>query len=358
MPSIKTRDFGSLNGSAVTTYRMRNANGLSAELCSYGARLISLVMPDRNGSFADIVLGFNDLGSYVRSRAYHGATCGRFSNRIRGGSLHIGGEHVQLSINDGPNHLHGGQVGFDQRNWSAQVSDRNDKVTFSLLSAHGDQGYPGRLSVCVSYSLNQNNELLIESRATTDMTTIVSVINHTYWNLAGEDARSLDGHRLTINADKYLPVDHEMIPTGEIKPVSGSRYDFREEAGVVKRFLNAPKVTGSLSYGNDGRGGSGFDNTWRLSNDGQTAFALKMREISSGRCVEVLTNAPSIQFYTADYLDEDIKGKSGENYRRYCAFTMEPQHEPDAPNHTLFSDAILTPQDLYENKTVYRFFTD
>lgn len=357
MSMIESYEFGKLDGTSVTAYRLRNSAGVSLGLCSYGARLTSLVVPDRHGSFADIVLGFNDLDSYVRSDAYHGATCGRFANRIRRGQIQIDGEDVRLAINDGPNHLHGGVAGFDRKVWASVVNESGSTVTFFQVSEDGEEGYPGRLHVSVSYSLNERNELLIEARATTDLPTIVSIINHTYWNLAGESAGSLDGHLLTIPAEEYLPVDHEVIPTGEISPVLGTRYDFRNEAKVTSRYLDTNDVSESEAYDHDVLGALGFDNTWRLSDDGQFQPALKMREGNSGRCVEVFTTAPSIQFYTTGYLQEEIPGKSGKPYKRYGAFTMEPQHEPDSPNHKAFSDSVLRPGRVYQNRTKYRFST-
>ena len=357
MGTITVFEFGKLADKPVMGFRLENANGLSMGLCSYGARLTSLKIPDRNGLFSDVVLGFADFESYVRSNAYHGATCGRYSNRIRRGSFQIDGEEVRLTRNDRGHHLHGGDVGFDQKVWAHSVNENNGSVTFFYESADGEQGYPGCLQSSVTYSLNDKNELVIRARASTTKPTAVSIINHTYWNLAGENAGSLQGHMLTIPMDTYLPVDKEMIPTGAANLVSGSRYDFRNEAAITERFLDPIGARASDDCYADADGALGFDNTWRPESGSGLRLALKMREMSSGRCVEVFATAPSIQFYTASYLQDEVPGKSGKPYKRYSAFTMEPQCEPDAPNHEVFSDPILRPGEIYESKTVYKFST-
>ncbi len=346
--------YGTLDGLDVEGFRMSNSSGTSLTLMSYGARIVQLLVPDRDGNREDIVLGFNTLDAYVTSEAYHGAICGRYGNRIGGATFVLDGETHALSNNDGENHLHGGFQGFDRKNWIGTADHNANTVSFRATSPDGEEGFPGNLTVTVTYALNEDNSLDITYHAVTDRATVVSLINHSYWNLAGEGRGDITEHVLTLNADHYIPTNSEVIPTGEIRSARQSKFDFTQPKAIGRDMSQSEE--GRLGYRNDAANLDGYDATWVLSTDRTMTWAAKVVDPKSGRGFILSTAEPSLQFYTAAYLDEPIPGKSGRPYGRYSGFTLEPQNFPDAPNVPHFPSATLRPGDVYLSKQSYVFF--
>ncbi|WP_232522301.1 galactose-1-epimerase [Marinimicrobium alkaliphilum] len=347
-PFVSKAPFGELpDGREVTQFTLNNGNGMEVKLINYGGIITHLYAPDRDGNIADVVLGYDDLQSYVDDNPYFGALIGRFGNRIAGGRFELDGEVYQLATNDGDNHLHGGEEGFDKKLWDAKlVSDeRGVGVELFLLSEDGDQGYPGNLEVTATYILTPDNEVLTEFRAETDKATPVNLTQHSYFNLAGEG--DVLGHLLQINADHYLPVEN-LIPTGELAPVAGTPFDFTS-AKPIGQDIRAehPQLE---------RVGGGFDHNYVLARDDQDGMFLAARalEPNSGRVLEVLTDEPGIQFYSGNFLDGGQQGK-GQSYELYNGFCLEPQHFPDAPNQEHFQSTILRPGEVYEMRMSFRF---
>ena len=346
--------YGALDGQEVQGFRMSNASGMSVTLMSYGARITKLIVPDRQGNLADIVLGFDTLDAYRRSEAYHGAICGRFGNRIGGGAFVLDGDLHTLSRNDGENHLHGGFHGFDRKNWVGTADDKGNSVSFCAVSPDGEEGFPGTLTVTVTYVLREDNILDITYHAVTDRATVVSLINHSYWNLAGEGQGDITDHVLTLNSHHYIPTDSEVIPTGEIRSTWQGKFDFTQPK-AIGRDMGVPEE-GKLGYRNDVANLGGYDATWVLSTDRTMKWAARVVDPKSGRGFVLSTTEPSLQFYTAAYLDEPIPGKSLRPYGRYSGFTLEPQNFPDAPNVPHFPSATLRPGNVYLSKQSYAFF--
>lgn len=344
-----------MNGQAVSLYTLRNRNGMSARITNYGGIVVSLMAPDRNGHFADVVLGFDTVQEYVdNSSLFFGCIVGRYANRIAHGRFSIDGQNYQLAINDGQNHLHGGKVGFDQKIWAA--STRAEKLHLSYLSPDGEEGYPGNLQTQVSYSLGDDNQLRIDYLATTDKSTIVNLTNHSYFNLAGldneeveVDASTILNHQLTLYANYYTPIDANSIPLGTIAPVAGSPFDFRNSTAIGARISNNSAQL---------KNGRGYDHNFVLKNQRNNKLikAARVYDSMSGRVMEVETTEPGIQFYSGNFL-KNIKGKKGENYSRRSALCLETQNFPDAPNQASFPSAILRPREKYHQTTIYRFTT-
>ncbi|HHF52123.1 MAG TPA: galactose mutarotase [Candidatus Aminicenantes bacterium] len=342
--TIEKKDFGSLpDGQKIDLYILKNPEGMKAALTNYGAILVSLEVPDKNGEFADITLGYDDLKGYLEETPYFGATVGRYANRIKGAAFTLNGKEYYLAKNNNNNHLHGGIKGFDKRVWNAETFEKDDSagITFRYLSPDGEEGYPGNLSCAVTYTLTQNNELRIDYEAETDQATPVNLTHHSYFNLKGQGNGDILGHELFINADKYTPVDGELIPTGEILPVKGTPMDFTSPTAIGRRIGQVP---------------GGYDHNFVL-NGGQVTLRLAARvfEPESGRVIEIYTTEPGIQFYSGNFLDGTIKGKSGKIYEQHYGFCLEPQHFPDSPNHPEFPSTILKPGDKYSTTTVFRF---
>ena len=322
-------------GEDVYLYTLANKNGVEASITNYGGAITSIMAPDRNGVFGDVVLGYETLEDYVKYPRYFGALIGRSANRIGRGRFSLNGVDYQLAQNNGANHLHGGNKGFDKRVWNAEEADSG--LHLKYFSKDGEENYPGNLNVDVTYSLNDENELRIEYRATTDKDTIVNLTNHAYFNLAGSG--TILDHELTLNADGFTPVSEDLIPTGEIKAVEGTPMDFRTARTV------AP---------------GGYDHNFVL-NDWQAGVirsVARLRERVSGRVMEVLTTQPGMQFYSGNFLDGSIVGKGGVAYQKYAALCLETQHFPDAPNHPNFPSTVLRPGETYEHVTVYKFTTE
>jgi aldose 1-epimerase len=324
--------FGTTGGAEVYLYTLTNELGYEVSITTYGCAITTLKAPDRDGVFGDIVLGYETLDDYVRNPRYVGASCiGRHANRIAEGRFSLNGVDYQLGRNNGPNHLHGGFHGFDKRVWSA--TEAGDGLRLSYLSKDGEESYPGNLEAFVDYGLS-GNELSIDYRASTDRDTIVNLTNHSYFNLAG--AGTILDHELTLDADSFTPVDSDLIPTGEIKSVTGTPMDFR----------NSRAIGSEVEY----------DHNFVLNNwDGSLRSAARLYEPTTGRVVEILTTQPGIQFYSGKFLDGSLIGKKGVAYEKYTGLCLEPQHFPDAPNHQNFPSTILRPGEQYNQKTVIRF---
>jgi aldose 1-epimerase len=298
---------------------------------------------------ADVVLGFDSVDGYVSNRAYIGATVGRYANRIGAGRFTLDGVVHELARNDGANHLHGGTAGFDKRLWQAHPLHVNGASALELRysSAAGEEGYPGKLDVSVTYTLTSANELRIDYRATTDQATVVNLAHHSYFNLAGEGTASILGHVLQIDGSRFTPDDAGLIPTGEIRDVRGTPFDFL-----------APHAIGERIDANDEqlRVGKGYDHNWVLDGaPGVLHPAVRVSEPGSGRVLEVLTTEPGLQFYSGNFLDGSVHGKGGKSYAHRSAFCLETQHYPDSPNQPQFPSTVLRPGQVIQSTTVYRF---
>lgn len=348
--------FGKLaDGRAVEAVTLRNAKGVRAAVINYGAALQSLVMPDRDGKLADVTLGYASLDGYLTKPEYFGATVGRFANRLADGKFTLDGKQYQTPRNDHGNALHGGERGFDKVLWEVVEVKRGDtaSVRMRYVSKEGDQGYPGTLTVFATYSLNEANELRIEYTATTDRPTIANITNHAYWNLAGEGAAvGAMGHLLTIPADHYTPVNDKLIPTGELQPVADTVFDFRQPQPIGARVREArdPQIV----YG------KGYDHNFMIARDvaKEPRLVARVEEPTTGRGFELLSNQPALQFYSGNFLDGSVIGKSGRVYRQGDALVLEPQLPPDVPNQPKLGSARLEPGATYRNVLVYRLFVN
>ena len=342
------------DGTPVETVTLTNEAGIEARILTYGATLQALIVPDREGNRADVTLGHDDLGPYETTPNYFGVTVGRYANRIAGGRFTLDGREYQLSQNDGTNMLHGGAQGFDKRNWRilSVSSGETAKVTLGLTSPDGDQGFPGNLEVAVTYSLDEAGDLKIVFEAASDRPTIVNMTNHALFNMAGDSAPEGTSRQvLTIPASAYTPVDDRLIPTGDLRPVEGTVFDFR-----------APRlVARSLRDGRDEQIvlGRGYDHNFVLDK-GQTAkpeLAARLEDPVSGRVLEVLTTEPGIQFYSGNFLDGTVLGRGGQIYRMGDGIALEPQKFPDSPNHPHFPSASVDPGKPYRHVMIYRLTT-
>ncbi|PSL08534.1 aldose 1-epimerase [Haloactinopolyspora alba] len=350
-PSITHEPFGTLDdGTQVDVYTLRNWRGMEVDILTYGGIVQSITVPDRKGEMANVALGFDNLGDYVEhSGPYFGAIVGRYANRIAEGEFTLDGEQYELATNNPPNHLHGGDVGFDKKVWEVtdEFADRHDVgLELSYTSPDGEEGYPGTLETTVTYTLTKRNELRIDYHATTDEPTIVNLTNHSYFNLGGEGTGSIEDHVLQIEADHYTPVDETLIPTGEIAPVEGTPFDFREpkEVGADIREPHEQLLIGQ-----------GYDHNFVLNGGDGLDRAAKLRDPESGRTVSVYTTEPGMQFYSGNFLDGSFAGTSGQVYRQSDGLALETQHFPDSPNQPDFPSTVLRPGEEYESTTVYRF---
>ena len=347
--------FGHLpDGREVAAVTLANGHGVSATLISYGATIQSVMLPDRAGHAADVALGYATIEEYLAKPQYFGATVGRFANRIAKGRFTLDGQSYQVPVNNGPNSLHGGTVGFDKVLWTVTdvKSGPTASVTLRYVSRDGDQGYPGTMTVDATYSLDERNQLTIDYRATTDKPTIANITNHAYWNLAGEgSAAGAMGHRVTIPAERFLPTDAGAIPTGERKPVAGTAFDFRQPRAVGERVRDASDQ--QLVFGR------GYDHNWIIGSAVTPDLHLMARVVEpvSGRGFELLSNQPGLQFYSGNFLDATSHGKANRLYREGDAIVMEPQIFPDTPNQPAFGSARLAPGQVYRNTILYRFTT-
>ena len=347
--------FGTLpDGRAVAAVTLTNRNGVSATIIAYGASLQSVVMPDRTGKRADVALGYAGIGDYLAKPQYFGGTVGRFANRIARGRFTLDGKTYQTPVNNGVNALHGGTIGFDKLLWQVVdvASGPTASVTLRLVSPDGDQGYPGTLTADAIYSLDEANALTIEYRATTDRPTIVNITNHAYWNLSGEgSANGAMGTLVTIPADAYTPTDSGAIPTGDVKSVAGTVFDFRKPRAIGERVRTAGDE--QIVFGR------GYDHNWVVRRTVTPTEHLMARayDPASGRGFELWSTQPGLQFYSGNFLDGTTSGKSGHIYREGDAFVMEPQIFPDTPNQPKFGSARLDPGQHYRNVMTYRLTT-
>lgn len=350
IPTVKHGKFGTMpDGREVAIFTLTNRNGLRSRVMDYGAILVSMEAPDRNGVFADITHGYDTLEGWLTNGPYFGATIGRFGNRIKDGKFMLDGKNYNLATNNAPGgipcHLHGGIKGFDKVLWTAEILGP-DSVAFDYLSADGEEGYPGKLYVKVIYTLTENNELIWAVRATTDAPTVVNVVHHTYWNISGDATSTVMNQILTLDADAYLPTNAGMIPTGEIAPVAGTPMDFTMSNIIGERIDGEFQA---LQFG------SGYDHCWVLRPSEGLRRAAKVIDPVSGRVMEVLTDRPGIQFYTANFLDESTAGKNGVLYKRRSALCLETQDFPDSPNQPSFPSPVLNPGEIYQHTLVHRF---
>jgi aldose 1-epimerase len=346
---VTSRPFGALpDGKEVTLYTLKNSQGVEMSVMNYGGIIVSLKVPDKNGKLDDVVLGYDSLSGYLKSNPYFGALIGRYGNRIAKGKFSLDGVQYMLPVNDGENHLHGGTKGFDKVYWDIQVPADSSSLVLSYKSADGEQGYPGNLDMSVTYTLTDSNEVKVDYKATTDKKTVVNLTQHSYFNLSGNAAQDILSHQLMIAADQFLPVDKTLIPTGELKPVAKTPFDF-----------NTLTVIGARINDQDQQllAGKGYDHCWVLKN-GESKSLQKVSELyepNSGRLMEVWTTEPGIQFYSGNFLDGTLTGKGGVAYKHRTGLCLETQHYPDSPNKPAFPSVTLNPGDTYQTSTVYTF---
>jgi aldose 1-epimerase len=348
-PRVSMAPFGRTpDGQVVDLITLRNDNNIELQVLTYGGIIMSLKTPDRNGQFDDVVLGFDSLAPYLDKSPYFGAIIGRYGNRIAKGRFTLDGKTYQLATNNGPNHLHGGNKGWDKQVWTAEpFQDPLVGVKLSYTSKDGEEGYPGTVKADVTYTLTEDNRLIIDYHATTDKPTVINMTNHTYWNLAGGQAKDILGHILMINADRYTPVDATLIPTGELAPVDGTPFDFRQPTAIGAR-IDADNQ--QLKYG------PGYDHNFVLTRTGTgLSLAARVTEPITGRTLQIETTEPGLQFYSGNFLDGTITGKNGRVYGPHSGFCLETQHFPDSPNHANFPSTVLRPGQEYKSETVYTF---
>jgi aldose 1-epimerase len=346
------------NATPIEQYILANSHGVELQAITYGGIITSLKIPDAKGRVADVVLGFDTPQGYLSDPPppYFGAIIGRYGNRIAKGQFTLDGHTYTLAKNNGPNSLHGGDRGFDKRMWNAEGRQSADgaSIVFTRTSPDGEEGYPGTLRVRVTYTLTEKNELIVEYHATTDKATPVNLTQHSYFNLAGEGSGDILGHQLMINADRYTPVDDTLIPTGDLAPVQGTPFDFRQPTAIGARIdADDPQI----------KKGPGYDHNWVLNRGARSeargaaelVLAARLTDPNSGRTMEIHTTEPGLQFYSGNFLDGTITGKHGHVYGKRSALCLETQHFPDSPNHPNFPSTILRPGQSYDSKTIFTF---
>lgn len=343
-------DFGTVDGKKVELYTLTNRNGVEARIATYGGAVVSLKVPDRNGNLADVVLGYDDLAGYLQDTSYFGSIIGRYGNRIAKGRFNLNSVEYKLATNNGENHLHGGIKGFDKVVWSGAPSNAANGVRLKLTYASRDleEGYPGNLFVTVVYTLTNTNELKIDYSATTDKDTVVNLTHHSYFNLAGEGNGDILKHEMMINANRFTPVDSALIPSGELRAVGGTPFDFQRPTAIGARIDQDEEQL---------KLGRGYDHNFVINGrNGVLRRAARVFEQSSGRIMEVWTTEPGMQFYTGNFLDGK-PGKGGKPYQIRYGFCLETQHFPDSPNHPKFPTTTLRKGSTYRTSTIYRFST-
>jgi aldose 1-epimerase len=334
------------DGTTVDIYTLRNSKGAEARIINYGGIIVSLKVPDRDGKMGDVELGFDNLNDYLNRNPFFGCMVGRYGNRIGNAKFTLGGKQYTLAANNGPNSLHGGLKGFDKKLWAARSfqGDKGPSLELKYLSADGEEGFPGNLSVTATYTMTEDNAMQLEYVATTDKETVVNLTQHSYFNLSGKG--SVLDYELMIPADKFTPADKTQIPTGEIKSVEGTPFDFRKPTKIGARINNDDE---QLKFG------SGYDHNWVVTKPaGQLALLARVYDPASGRVLEAFSTEPGFQFYTANHMS-NVTGKGGAIYKAREAFCIEPQHYPDSPNKPNFPSAALKPGETYRNTIIYKF---
>jgi len=349
---VEKKAFGTTaDGKTADLYTLKNKNGMVVTITNFGATVVSILVPDKAGKMADVALGYDNLAGYELNKNYLGVLVGRYGNRIAHGKFSIDGTEYTLAKNNGDNTLHGGLKGFNKMMWDAKDVSKSGEpaVEMNYVSKDGEEGFPGNLSVTVVYTLTNKNELRIEYTATTDKKTVVNLTNHTYFNLSGQGHGDVLKEEMMINADKFTPVDSGLIPTGELKSVAGTPFDFRKATAIGER-INADDEQIKL--------GGGYDHNFVVNRSkAGLSLAAKVYDPASGRVLEAWTTEPGVQFYTGNFLDGSFQGKGGGAYNKRTAFCLETQHFPDSPNHPSFPTTLLKPGEKYHTTTVYKFAT-
>ena len=348
---MRKRPFGKTSdGREIDLYLLKNSTDLEIEITNYGGIVVSLKVPDRRGEIADVVLGYDDLASYEKDKWHFGAAIGRYANRISGGKFRLNGREYTLARNDGANHLHGGITGFEKVVWQARGDSgvERDRLILEYVSKDGEEGYPGKLSARVEYSLNDANEFRIKYSATTDKDTVVNLTNHSYFNLRGAGRGDILLHQLQLNAGAFTPVNENLIPTGELLDVNRTPFDFTRPEAIGARINQDDR---QLKFGR------GYDHNWVLNRteDRELSPAANLYEPESGRTMEIFTTEPGMQFYSGNFLDGSVRGKPGKVYGRHSGLCLETQHFPDSPNQPSFPSTILKAGERYESETVFKF---
>ena len=351
--ALQKKSFGkTTTGEEVEIYSLSNKKGMEAAIITFGATVVSLRVPDKNGKSADVVLGYDDMDGYTNGKSYFGAIVGRYANRIAGGKFSLGSKTYTLPQNDGPNTLHGGISGFNKHVWKAKdvSSSEGEAVELSYLSKDGEEGFPGNLTIQVRYTLlAERNELRIDYSASADQDTVLNVSNHSYFNLAGEGSGDILGHVLTLHANQFTPVDKTLIPTGELRDAKNTPFDFTHAEAIGKRIDGTDE---QLIFG------KGYDHNWVLSpaeHKNGLLLAADVYEPASGRKLHVWTTEPAIQFYSGNFLNDTIRGKGNKVYGHRTGFCLETQHYPDSPNHPSFPSTLLKAGKTYKSTTVFAF---
>ncbi|SFZ91998.1 aldose 1-epimerase [Flaviramulus basaltis] len=350
--SITNSEFGKMPDSTVVEqYKLVNNNGVEVNIITYGGRITSLKVPNKKGDFENVVLGFDNLDDYLKENPFFGALIGRFGNRIAKGKFTLEGKDYTLATNNGENHLHGGIKGFDSVVWEAEPIEEKENSILKLtyLSKDGEEGYPGNLKITVIYTLTKDNALEVSYEATTDKTTVVNLTQHAYFNLSGDFSKDILNHDVVINSNTYLPVDETQIPTGEIRNVKGTPFD----------FTSVKKIGKEIAINNEQlKLGGGYDHCWIVNGEkGNMNFVASAYDETSGRFMEVYSEEPGMQFYTANFLDNTLPIPNGGTYAKRTGFCFETQHYPDSPNQKDFPTTILEPGEIYSTKTTYKFST-
>jgi aldose 1-epimerase len=348
MNGITEQAWGFLpTGETISLYTLRNAKGMEANISNFGGRIVTLKVPDRAGKFADVVLGYDSLEPYTKPNPFFGTLVGRYANRIANGEFTLDGKKYTLAKNNGPNSLHGGLKGFDKKAWDA--TENGPALQLTCFSKDGEEGYPGNLTATVAYSITDDNALSIDYQATSDADTVLNLTNHSYFNLAGHANGHILDHQLTINANRFTPVNANLIPTGELRSVEGTPFDFRKPTPLGAHIDASDE---QIQFG------KGYDHNFVLNSAGRTpTLAARIVDPQSGRVMEVLTTQPGVQLYTANHIEGEVKGKAGATYHFRGAYCFETQHFPDSPNQPSFPTTVLKPGEKYHQITIFRFST-
>jgi aldose 1-epimerase len=350
LPLLKRENYQTTyKGKTTDLFTLKNKNGIVLQATNYGAKIESLFVPDKNGIYKDITFGYETIGECIKGDKYFGALVGRYANRIANGMFTLDGQEYHLPLNNGPNTLHGGESGFDDAVWDAEEiqTDKGQAIKFTYLSVDGEQGFPGNLTAEVTYTLTDDNKLIIDYKATTDKPTIVNLTQHAYFNLAGQGSGDILGQKIMINADRFTPVNENLIPSGELRPVEDTPLDFRIAHTLGERINDAYEQIVK---------GRGYDHNFVLNKEGEElSLAASAYDSVSGRFMEVFTTQPGIQLYTGNFLDGSQTGKGGAVYNYRNGFCLETQHFPDSPNQPGFPSVVLHPGEVYQQQTIFQF---